>query len=232
MRRPHAVLAAALAFCAGASPFSPAPARAVAWEAGGHLTYAEPRAEIAEVVERGFGIQGFGVLFLDPQGYVGLRVDGGFLNYGNEKVRVPLSNTVRRVLVDVNTSNNIAMLDIGLEFSAPAGPLRPYVFANVGFGYFFTESSVSGSNTSDEPFARTLNFDDTTTGATFGGGLRIPVAGQISVDLGAEYRRYTQARYLTEGDIIEEADGSVTLRVRESDAELMMYRLGVAFRGF
>jgi len=232
MPRSKAVLAAVLALCAGSMWIRPTPAHAVEWEAGGHFTYAEPRAEFAAVVDRGFGVQGFGVLFLDPSGYFGLRVDGGFLNYGNERVQVPLSSTVRRVLVDVNTSNNIAMLDIGVEFSAPAGPVRPYVFGSVGFGYFFTESSVSGSNTSDEPFASTLNFDDTTTGTTFGGGFRIPVAGQIGVDLGVEYRRYTNARYLAEGDIIEESDGSVTLRVNETDAELLMYRLGVTFRGF
>lgn len=221
----------AIALCAAMLAISSSPARA-AWEAGGHLEYAEPRDEFAAVVERAFGIQGFGVLYLDPAGFIGLRADAGFHNYGNEEVQVPLSSTVRRVLVDVSTTNNIATLDIGVEVSAPAGPVRPYVFASLGLGYFFTESSVSGSNTSDEPFASSLNFDDTTTGTTFGGGLRIPVAGQISVDLGVEYRRYTNARYLAEGDIIEESDGSVTLLVNETDAELFVYRLGVAFRGF
>lgn len=232
MSRPDVSLAAVLAIFAGAVLTSPSPAHAVGWETGGHFVYAEPRAEFAAVVEQGFGIQGLGILFLDPAGFIGLRLDGGFLNYGNEKVQVPLSSTVRRVLVDVNTSNNIALLDIGIEASAPSGPVWPYVFGGVGLGYFFTESSVSGSNTSDEPFASTRNFDDTTTGTTFGGGLRIPVAGgRISVDLGVEYRRYTNARYLAEGDIVEEADGSVTLLVNETDAELVMYRLGVAFRG-
>jgi opacity protein-like surface antigen len=109
--------------------------------------------------------------------------------------------------------------------------VRPYVFGSVGVGYFFTESSVKGSNTSDEPFASTLNFDDTTNGATIGGGLRFPIAGHFAIDLGAEYRRYRNARYLAEGDIVEESDGSVTLLVNETDAELMMYRVGVAFRG-
>lgn len=208
-----------------------APSSATAgWEAGGHLDYAEPRDAFAVVVERAFGLQGFGVLHLDPAGFIGLRVDAGFLNYGNEEIQVPLSSTVRRVLVDVTTTNNVAMLDLGIEISAPAGPVRPYVLGSLGIGYFFTESSVSGSNTSDEPFASSLNFDDTTTGVTLGGGLRIPVAARIAVDLGVEYRRYTNARYLAEGDIIEESDGSVTLLVNETDAELVVYRLGVAFR--
>ncbi len=220
----------ALALCAAALLSYARPAQAVGWEAGGHLVYAEPRADFAAVIDQGFGIQGFGVLLLDPSGFIGLRLDGGFLNYGNETVRVPLSSTVRRILVDVNTSNNIAMLDIGLQVAAPDGPVRPYLYGSVGIGYFFTESSVKGSNTSDEPFANTRNFDDTTTGAALGGGLRVPVWQTLSVDFGVEYRRYRNARYLTEGDIIEESDGSVTLRVHESDADLVVYRLGVVFR--
>lgn len=222
-------LPVALLLVCVASVAAPRDARAVGWEAGGHLVYAEPRADFAAVVDRGFGIQGYGVLLLDPEGYIGLRLDGGFMNYGNETVRVPLSTTVSRILVDVNTSNNIAMFDIGLQIAAPAGPLRPYLYGSVGIGYFFTESSVKGSNTSAEPFASTLNFDDTTTGATVGGGLRVPVWEALSVDFGVEYRRYRNARYLTEGDIIEQPDGSVILRVNESDAELMVYRLGVNF---
>jgi opacity protein-like surface antigen len=219
----------AVMFCAALIPIHASPA-AAGWEAGGHLVYVEPRADFAAVVDRAFGIQGFGVLHLDPAGFIGLRIDGGYINYGNETVRVPLSNTVRRVLVDVETTNNIAIVDLGIEIAAPAGPVRPHLFGSVGIGYFFTETSVSGSNTSDEPFASSLNFDDTTNGATIGGGLRFPIAGQVAIDLGAEYRRYRNARYLAEGDIIEESDGSVTLRVNESDAELLVYRLGVSFR--
>lgn len=79
------------------------------------------RDEFAVVVGRAFGIQGFGVLYLDHAGFLGLRVDGGLLNYGNENVQVPLSSAVRRVLVDVNTTKDLALLDIGVEASAPAG---------------------------------------------------------------------------------------------------------------
>jgi hypothetical protein len=221
---------AVLAGVAGAMVLA-GPAGAVGWEAGGHLLYAEPRGDFAAVIERGFGIQGYGVLKLDPLGIAGIRLDGGLINYGNEKSTVPLSNTVRRVLVEVNTSNNIAMVGIGPQLSAPSGPVRPYAYAAFGLGYFFTESSVKGTNSTDEAFASSTNFDDTTPSVTFGGGLQIPVANIVAIDFGVEYRRHRQARYLTEGDIVEEPDGSVTLLVNESDADLMVYRLGVAFIG-
>jgi hypothetical protein len=184
MRRP---LFVAFVFVAAWTGFA-APAHA-GWEAGGHLVYAEPRADFAAVVRRAYGIQGFGVLHLDPLGFIGLRGGVAFLNYGNERVQVPLSSTVRRVLVDVTTSNNIGALDLGLEIAAPAGPARPYLFGAVGIGYFFTESSVAGANTSDEPFASSRNFDDIATGSALGGGVRIPIAARLALDLGLEYRR-------------------------------------------
>ena len=209
------------------------PAHAERWVAGGHLLYAQPRGPFAAVVNQGFGIQAYGVFNLDPVGVFGIRLDGGLINYGNEDTTVPLSNTVQRVNVKVSTSNNIAMLGIGPQLSVPSGPLRPYVYATIGFGYFFTESSVKGSDSSNQPFASSTNFDDTTPARTIGGGLIIPIAHPVSLDLGAEYRRHRDARYLAAGDVIDNpGGGGVTLRVRKSDADLMVYRLGVTFSGF
>src|SRR5688500_18477845 len=42
--------------------------------------------------------------------FLGLRGDFALLNYGNERKRVPLSPTINRVLVDMTTSNNIAIV--------------------------------------------------------------------------------------------------------------------------
>lgn len=221
---------AALVLAAGILACAP-PARAVSWEAGAHLLYAEPRGPFAEVIDQGFGMQGYGVLKLDPMGIAGIRLDMGLINYGNEKSTVPLSNTVSRVLVEVNTSNNIAVFGVGPQISVPSGPVRPYAYATFGVGYFFTESSVKGTNSTDEAFASSTNFDDTTPSMTLGGGIQIPVGGIVGIDVGVEYRRHRHARYLTEGDIVEEPDGSVTLFVNESDADLFVYRLGVAFIG-
>ena len=203
-------------------------AHAERWLVGGHLIYAQPRGPFASVVDQGFGIQGFGLLNLDPVGVIGLRVDLGALNYGNEESTVPLSNTVQRVNVKVSTSNNIAMVGIGPQLTVPVGPVRPYAYATYGVGYFFTESSVKGSDSSNQPFASSTNYDDTAPAVSFGGGLMVPISRPVMLDLGMEYRRHRQVRYLTEGDIIEEPSG-VTLRVHESDADLVLYRLGVTF---
>ena len=204
-------------------------AHADRWVAGGHLLYAEPRASFAAVVDRGFGLQGFGVFNLDPTGVIGIRLDGGIINYGNEEQTVPLSNTVQRVFVKITTSNNIGMLGIGPQLSVPVGPVRPYAYATIGLGYFFTESSVKGNDGSNQPFASSTNFDDSALSNSFGGGMMIPVARLVSIDLGAEYRRHRNVRYLAAGDVFDNPGGTPTLRVRESDADLMVYRMGVTF---
>lgn len=228
----HPIRIAAAAFVLAALLPLATPAHAERWIAGGHLLYAQPRGSFAAVVDQGFGIQGYGVFNVDPVGIFGIRLDGGIINYGNEESTVPLSNTVQRVLVKVSTSNNIAMLGIGPQLTVPRGPVRPYVYATFGLGYFFTESSVKGNDSSNQPFASSTNFDDTTPAMTAGGGLIIPLVRTVALDVGAEYRRHRQARYLSEGDIADNPGGGVTLNVRESDADLLVYRLGVTFTAF
>lgn len=44
---------------------------------------------------------------------LGVRGDFALLNYGNERQRVALSPTVNRVLVDMNTANNIVVVSGG-----------------------------------------------------------------------------------------------------------------------
>ena len=207
---------------------APAAAHALGGQAGGSLFYVEPRESFARVVDRGFGLQGFGVLNLDPAGVLGLRLDLGILNYGNESYTVPLSNTVRRVDVTVTTSNNIAMASIGPQITVPAGPLRPYGFATIGLGYFFTESSVAGTG-GEESFASSLNFDDVTAAITAGGGLQAPVARHLLLDLGAEYRRHREVRYLTKGDIVEQPDGGMEIRSRQSNADVILFKVGATY---
>src|SRR2546430_1698698 len=109
------------------------------------LVAARPLGEFADQVGKGFGADGSYTFMFDRQRIFGIRVAGTYLNYGSETFRVPLSSTIGgRILVDVNTTNNIAAFSVGPYLQLPRGPVRPYVAGGVGFGYFFTESSVRG----------------------------------------------------------------------------------------
>ena len=196
---------------------------------GGSLLVAQPQDEFANYVRVGGGFGFHFVQQLDRDGIVGLRIAGDYLIYGHETERVPLSPTVPRVTVDVTTSNNIFALGIGPQIMMPSGHFRPYLNGTVGFSYFFTESSVSGSDNSIT-FASSKNFDDFTFAWTGGAGLYIPVrAGRqpVSIDIGARYHGNGRARYLREGSIQDDGAGGVYYTPIESNTNLVTYQIGV-----
>lgn len=159
---------------------------------------------------------------------LGIRGDFSFLNYGNERQRVPLSSTVNRVLVDMRTSNNIIVVSGGPELALMHGPLRPYVFGFVGYSYFYTESSA-GDDDGGSAFARTTNFDDGGLATGGGGGLRIPFRArttEVAVDAGARYTRNGVRSYLRSGDITDLPDGSLP---RTTEADFWQYYVGMSF---
>lgn len=162
---------------------------------------------------------------------LGVRGDFSFLNYGNERKRVPLSSTVNRVLVDMNTTNNIIVAAAGPELAVPSGPIRPYVYGFAGYSYFFTQSSA-GDDNGGSSFASTTNFQDGGLATGGGGGVRIPLrtrSTEISIDGGARFTRNGLRSYLRSGDITDLADGSLQFTPRETVADFWQYHLGISF---
>lgn len=198
------------------------------------FNYAQPTGEFSDYVNQGFGADGFYRFALDRYGVVSLRLGGQFLIYGNEDRRLPLSSTIGNlILVDVETSNNILNFGGGLELAIPTPAVRPYVFGQLGSGYFFTQSAVEGSSDTFE-FARTTNHHDWVFSKQVGGGLQIPLGRSrrgtgTMLDLGATYNLNGQANYLREGSIEEVAPGQYTFNPIRSEANLVTWRLGLAF---
>ena len=200
--------------------------------AGASFSYGRPVGDFLSYVDQGFGFDAFFRWNADRQGVVSFKLDGGLQIYGRETFRVPLSGTIGgRVLVDLTTSNNIVWMGFGPQLTAPSGVLRPYASASVGFSYFFTESSVEGSNNDNQPFASTTNYSDAAFRYGLGWGLLIPFQSRTTewaIDLGAIYHGNGQVRYLREGGIEDLPDGSIVIHPIQSDANLLTYRLGVS----
>jgi hypothetical protein len=198
------------------------------------LLGAQPQGEFAEFIDAGFGIGAHGIMRLDERGLFGIRLDGGFVNYGSETKRVPLSSTVGgRIMVDVNTTNNIFFLGAGPQLLLPTGSVRPYVNGNVGFSVFSTSSSVEGANNT-EPFATDENFSDITFAYGGGAGLYIPVyrgKSTVSLDIGARYHSNGRVEYLREGSIVDLPNGDIEINPIRSRANLITYHLGVSIGG-
>ncbi len=202
------------------------------FDAGGALVVGQPLGEFRDYVSAGFGVDGNFRIRLDPAGWMALRIDGGFLIYGRETNRTCLSTTVGcRIQVDVITSNAILHGGIGPEVSIPLGPVSLYGGVGAGFSWFVTDSEVRGTASQSEPFATTRNFSDGGFAWSAAGGIRIPVSSgetPVAIDLGIRRLESGRREYLTEGDITERPDGSLVLDVRRSEADLLLWRVGVS----
>lgn len=194
---------------------------------GGAFQVAVPQGEFADNIGTGYGFGGNFIYQLDRQGIFAIRADAGGVIYGQERQRACFPGTCR-VSLDINTSNNIFMGSIGPQIMAPTGLFRPYLNGGVGVSYFFTESSLEGSDNSS-PFAQSTNYHDAVLSWNAGGGLYIPVyhgRNPVSIDLGANYQWNGKASYLRKGGITDNSDGSISLHPVRSETNLVVFRLG------
>lgn len=188
-----------------------------------------PQGEFHDFVDLGGGFGASALAFLNRDRTAAFRLDGTFLIYGNESFRTPLSPTVPFIDVDVSTTNYIASLGVGPQIYFGDESIRPYVFGTVGFSYFATTSSVSGTH-EIESFASTTNFDDFTLALAGGGGLSIELTDgetPVALDLGAHYVRNGLAQYLTKGDLYELPGGGWAVDPVYSETNLLNIRVGV-----
>jgi hypothetical protein len=162
---------------------------------------------------------------------LGLRGDVAILNYGNERQRVPVSPTINRVMVQMTTSNNIAVASAGPELMLRRGPIQPYVYGFAGYSYFWTQSSV-GSDSDGEAFASSTNFGDGGLATGWGGGVSIPLRlrkVRLAIDAGGRRTENGTRSYLRRGDIIDQPDGSLQFNSRTTDADFWQFHLGASF---
>jgi hypothetical protein len=190
-----------------------------------------PRGEFADNVDFAGGIGGHYLVSLDDRGVIGIRVDAGYMQYGHERRRTPLGGgPLGLINVDVTTTNNIALGGLGLQFMTPGRAVRAYANASAGFSYFFTESSVEGSDNSDA-FASTTNYDDGGFAWTGGGGVYIPVSVRrtiVNLDLGVRWLDNGKRDYLRDDGITFE-NNEVRLHPVRSEARGVQFSLGATF---
>ena len=227
----HPIRLALLALLAAASPRPAHAQEAGPLSVGGNLLFAQPVGEFADNVDFGFGILGHGTLDVGDAGVLGVRLDIGFVNYGNEEIRICITLPCR-VTGEITTSNNIFLLGIGPELGTGRGRVRAYTGASVGLAYFSTTSSVDGTDGLGVPFAESTNYSDLTFAWRAGPGIEILLhegdEALVALDLAATYHANGEATYLTKGDIVDLPDGSVELHPRKSQTDFWTIGLGVS----
>lgn len=230
MRILHILSSAALATSLFVSPGAAQSDEPVRGFAGGDILIATPVGEFAENVGTGFGLGIHGRYTESETSLVSLRLDLGFLNYGNETIRICVTSPCR-VTGDLTTSNNIIFGGLGPELGLVGGPIRVYGNVSGGLAYFATTSSVEGANNQGDAFAESTNFDDLTFAWMSGGGIQLrTLVGHhpVLVDVGARYHGNGEAEYLRKGDIDDLPDGSVVINPQRSETNLWTFRIGVS----
>lgn len=199
---------------------------------GGALLMSDPRGELANNIDNGFGGDLYGLFRIDPAGVFSLRADVGGLQYGSETI--PSGSVFGgRAGFEVETTNSIVWAAFGPQLMIPAGRIRPYANAAIGVMDFSTSSAVRGTGQyQGETFASSENQSDATHTWIFGGGLYIPFTGKLSMmalDVGGRYFTGGEATYLTEGAIQDNPDGSITLFPSHSKTDQVTWHVGVSY---
>lgn len=202
------------------------------WTIGGGLLLTQPKGELADNIDNGFGGTFYGMFKVDRQGIFNVRGDVGGSQYGDETL--PAGYIYGgRVGVEVETSNTIFWGAIGPQLMVPVGRIRPYANAQVAVMGFSTTSSVHGTgNYSGETFASNTNQSDATHAWIFGGGVYFPFTGNLSmlsIDVGANYFTGGRASYLKEGAIQDNSDGTVTITPSHSKTDQVSWHVGVSY---
>jgi hypothetical protein len=234
----RAALGAALALCGGLLLGTAAaeegdagatPSGGIQVSGGLDLACGMATGPLASSFDHGWGALGRASVFRGRKP-LALALEGWIVEYGRQTVRRPLFADSDRVLVDVATTNWIGHLSLGPELAARSGRVRPYARALVGFSYFATSTLVEGSS-DVEPFATTTHLDDFTLSGALGAGVRIPFKknGLTALDLHARYVISGEVEYLVEGDIHEASDGRLLFEPRRTQANLVVFGVGLTF---
>ena len=216
----------ASAIPAGAQIIYNAPKLPGRFTVGADFAISQPKGEFAANVPTGYGFDLNGLFKLDPKGWIGLRADAGGVRYGHEHIDLGFFNGIE---LGLNTDNRIEFGALGLQLQFPDGWLRPYATASYAGVHFTTESCVSNPDGLVQDQCHS-NHGDWAGAGVFGGGLVIPFGKSSgSLNLGARYHYGAKATYLRKGDIVDNPDGSVTLNVRSSKTDLVLWQIGFTY---
>jgi hypothetical protein len=194
--------------------------------AGFHLDYASPQGPFAVRIDRGFGVSGWIGVGLDRESRILIGVEGGFMNY-HTRSRAP--GPTPGSGGEEHASNNIVTAGIPLRIEFTGGPVRPYTMGSVGGSYFTTFTITYDEEVEDDFAVRTL-YSDLTLNWTAGLGVvfqlregRVP----LYLDLGIRHVANGVVNYLDQRSL-DGADGSGTIRPIRSEANLTLFKVGVA----
>lgn len=196
---------------------------------GFHFQVSEPKGDFSRNTPNGWGLGAYFLGALDENSISNIRADFSFVNYASSRRRIPMTGTGGLIKLDLHTSSNILSFVAGPQLLGPTGVFSPYATALAGFSVFSTQSTIEGSDRTNEPFASTTNSSDVVFayGGATGAYLRVSNGMYpVRLDFGARFLRHDKARYLNDQRVKEAFENDrppVPLRGR---ADFFTYYLG------
>jgi opacity protein-like surface antigen len=177
-----------------------------------------------------------GHVSLTPRrGPFGLRLEATYLQYGSTTTRVPIGDTGSES-GDRTIDNGIERIAVGPVVMQRHGRVRPYAYATIGTSWFVTRTRVTAecdASCDDEQQVRVIAEQTNETGSTFswsaGGGVLVPVGRHGSIEVGVRYIANGTVIWLSEGDLVEDANGQLQPHPRRSPANVVELTLGYTF---
>jgi len=203
---------------------------------------------------RTLGAEGFGLNLSGGIGFnntpLAIGLDLGFLVYGIEKRREPLSVTIPDLRAKVRTTNNILNAHFTTKYQHRKGGIRPYAEGLIGLRYLYTTTSIANSGSSeDDSGISSRNLGDTALSYGFGTGIDIALwtgliggedmvdpegntikqggsIGSVMLNIGVRYLWGGEAEYLRKGAITR-GEGTYTMTPSRSTTDLLVPQLGI-----
>jgi hypothetical protein len=180
-----------------------------------------PAGEFRQTLGDGYGMGFRSLRRLNRDGWLALRIEGGFLLQDMRSDPVPSARDLR-----LSTSNTMLFAGVGPQVGLPRGPVQPYAHAFAGVNYLVTEAAFNG------PGGEILITHEDNAWALGGGaGLYVPVRrgrSPVSLDLGATWRLGGKATLMKQ-TLVPGTDGMPAHQPITGRTDLLMVHLGLAF---
>jgi hypothetical protein len=196
----------------------------------------QPLGDFAQNVSSGFGLDGMGTVGLDSRGIVSLRAQLGWMQYSRKTESFLAQGAFGVFALESETKSGVFTLGVGPQLMAPEGLVRPYVAGTIGFSRFSTETAINipanstNSGTKETLDQQTVSSDFILSlAASAGIAFHLSIFGNTGAmaDLGVRYHHNGLAKYVSSDGVQYDGNGNVSITPTTSEADFIVYRLGV-----
>ncbi|HVT38852.1 MAG TPA: hypothetical protein VHE78_07400 [Gemmatimonadaceae bacterium] len=170
---------------------------------GTDVTWTPTTGDFRNYLAGGWGLGAHVVQGLTSNMVLAIRGAFRVTDNGSRTVRYPVARPgTNPVLVATTTQNNVTSGSLGVQFTAPTGRVRPYLFGAAGFAFFHTTSELTNADSASRLAKR--DFRDGGFGTEVGGGLLIALRGgtvPVILDVGVHSERSDNINLYTEKSV-------------------------------